>query len=268
MPLFSPVQALTRNDLVSLAQRTRQEVLQLRPELAGRVGAKFDLDDTLFSTGFRTVAAFVEFITAQTEVIGLSHVVELERQARELADRFQVPYKAMDLWDRLMGSSHPGLQGDWLMAWRSAFFTERLLPHERLYPGTLKLVRSLGEHMPVGYVTGRHQACAGEEFPQGMKQGTLDALESWDFPFGETAFKPLFRMADSDFKAAHFRSCVLDPLALVPAVYLDNEPGLAAIHHLVMEEAGLPHVSVWISTVCLDPSVLIHPKVRVLQLFP
>lgn len=266
--LFNPGQVVNRPAaVVERVQRLVEEARDKLSQSGPKLGMMVDVDDTVFYTGFRTAALFEQFLQHRTPDADVK--AELVRQVRGKLRQRAIPYLAGEL---LTGAVNGQEVSDWVTYWRNGFFTNEFLHQEEPYPVVADLLYLLGgRQIPVGYLTGRHQPSRldpGEQFPDGMVEGTLSNLWRHGLPHGPVVFKPLFRHVDRDYKSSFFRRCLeLDNPGLIPVAYMDNEPGITNLHDELMDELGLPHVSIWFHSVhapCKEP-VQLRPRVVVLK---
>lgn len=239
---------------------------KLDPNQRERLGFVTDVDDTAFITAFRTASLFEHFIHSAEVPEGLSRDQMVSR-VRDLARKGQVPYSVRRLLDEFPDE----LGQAWFNYWYGHFFSNEALVAEVPQVQIKNLLQLLVRRgLPVGYLTGRHRPGQSKgRFPAGMVEGTLHNLWKHDFPHGPVTFKPAFEVPDLKYKCDHF-GCCLDPDAggLIPVGYVDNEPEIVNLHDALLEEMGIPHLSIWLDTVHapLKEDLTLRPGVAVLKL--
>lgn len=266
--LFDPSQVLGSPWALigRLHQAVQQAASLLESQHHPRLGLVCDLDDTAFNTAFRTARLFQTFIASVEPLEGMT-AEELSQEVWELAAGGNMPYSVSSLLD---GKLPPAVSAAWFQFWRNHFFTNQAVKSD-LPQGVIRSLLQLAvrKGLSVGYLTGRHlPGRDADPFPAGMVEGTLHTLWKYDFPHGSVVFKPNFRLADVDFKGAHFVGCLGEEAqGTISVGYMDNEPGMVNLHDQVMSRLNLPHVSVWVQTVHapLKEDLLLAPNVLVLK---
>lgn len=235
------------------------------PKQQERLGFVTDVDDTAFITAFRTASLFERFVRSAEAPEGLSR----EQVARvwDLARKAQVPYSVR----RLLDGFPDELGQAWFNYWYEHFFSNEALAAEIPQVQIKSLLQLLVRRgLPVGYLTGRHLPVQSSgRFPAGMMEGTLHSLWRHDFPHGPVTFKPAFEVPDLEYKRDHFAYCLdQDAGGLIPVGYVDNEPEIVNLHDALLEEMGIPHLSIWLDTVHapLKEDLTLRPGVAVLRL--
>lgn len=270
--MYNPGQVVGR--VSSLADRVDKVVKEAWPKVPNgqefKLGLMTDLDETLFDTGPRTAAVFEQFMRQS----GLESAVQEEmiRRVWAKARRRDMPYLAKDL----LGGTVEGVDADaWVSAWREGFFTNRFLRYDEVNRTVADLLHLLqAKHTPVSYITGRHRpawwwpSLDPALFPEGMVDGTLSHLWRCNLPHGPVVFKNTFGDKDVNYKGGVFSGCLnAETSGLIPAAYVDNEPGLVNLHDEIMDRLGIPHLSIWFNSVHAPTPepVQLRPQVLVLQ---
>lgn len=186
------------------------ERLKTRPAGARRPIAVYDLDSTLFCTGPRNLAiarAFSEF----------------RHQLRPFVDQLEAHRMGWNVMGDLqeLGFTDKAILTELRHFWRATFFTDHFVKMDSVYPGAVELVKAVREAGCLTYyLTGRDDP--------GMRQGTLQALESAGFPMPAEdvilRLKPTWEEEDMAFKAQVFQE--LHDLGEVVLAF-ENEPANA-----------------------------------------
>lgn len=169
--------------MTQAAQASQAQVLNGLIERARGSWVLLDLDDTLFSTARRHLRILREFAA-------VSGRQELERiGAEDLRYSIQDTLKDAGLHD-------PEFHGRLRAFWFARFFKNEYLGEDHPLPGAPAYCRALVEAgAKLAYVTGRDE---------GMREGTLEALERHGFPEPgrsvKLILKPSFDAPDLAFK--------------------------------------------------------------------
>ncbi len=183
------------------------EQLKTRPAGARRPIAVYDLDSTLFCTGPRNLAIARAFS-------------EYRHQLRPFVDQLEAHRMGWNVMADLkeLGFTDQAILTELRHFWRATFFTDHFVKMDSVYPGAVELVNAVRK---VGcltyYLTGRDDP--------GMRQGTLQALESGGFPLPAEdvilRLKPTWEEDDLAFKIQLFDE--LRHLGEVVLIF-ENEP--------------------------------------------
>lgn len=223
-----------------------------------------DLDDTVYQTR-RTAVIMQAFIRVMfsTEYPQFAHFLA---EAERIFEDGRAGYFARDNWELVTGDEGKRYADRWFTFWRSRFFSPEAVQFDRVDRGVTVFLWRVKQFANVGYVTGRHQAEEGGEFPAGLEAATRTKLAQDNLPCDRLVCKPRFDMSDTCFKQDWFDGeLIRNPQGLIG--YADNEPAYVLAHHERALEAGLPHaVSLYVQTICSKP-IDLPPGVRVLHSF-
>ena len=212
----------------------------LKTAKRGTVGV-FDLDGCLFDTRTRQVAIVREFASHYDVYdlfdIGEDHFVDwsLSHTLALLGLRKQ----------RIEELEEPLFQ-----FWSPRFFDGSYARFDAVMPGSSTFVRACATRgMNIVYLTGRHHE---------MREGTLDALKAYGFPYDESnailITKPELSMEDTAYK----KQAIEEIRKLgTPALFVDNEPSNVNI----FDESCPNATTVFIETDHSPRKVRPHPHI-------
>lgn len=189
----------------------------------------FDLDSTLFCVSPRTQAIlrqlgdepdFKSQYETAAEVLRTIEVLPTEWGIRALLQRYQ-PTGPLEMFHSVRDF------------WRKHFFSSGYLDRDLVYPSADEYVRHLHEYgAEIFYLTGRPDAT--------MREGTLRALEKWNFPLADANTHLLMKPNEAEADE-HFKTTVLK--TLVPRFdhcwFFENEPVI--IHEV---RAAVPQLKI------------------------
>lgn len=202
--------------LVAVSHASGENVLE---DILARAGAErregnlpvsvFDLDGTLFRTGFRSKQIFIEYATEHGDSVLLSKVSAMD----PVTIKYQVRKSLIeaDITDSTLLKAM-------LDSWRLKFFSGAYLQYDEHIPGSVKFVNALHDSGAlIIYLTGRDAP--------GTLVGTTAALLQHDFPIGtgrtELIMKPEPYMKTHLFKKQTLS--YIEERGTVIAIF-ENEP--------------------------------------------
>jgi hypothetical protein len=202
--------------LLIMGDVSAETVLETILERAGNVRregnlpvAVFDLDGTLFRTGFRSKQIFLEYANEQDDSI-LAHKVKT-------IDPVTVQYRVRNT---LVGSgiTDSTVLKSMIDSWRMKFFSDDYLKYDEPIPGSVRFVNALHDSGAlIIYLTGRDAP--------GMLLGTVSSLKQYGFPIGiaKTELIMKSRRYEKTIPYKEQTIAYIEQLGRVIAVF-ENEP--------------------------------------------
>jgi hypothetical protein len=171
----------------------------------------FDLDGTLFHTGFRSKRIFVEYAEEKGDTALARMINSLDPAKMKYVVRTSLAES---------GIRDSTVLKEMIDDWRDKFFTDRYLTYDEHLPGSIRFVNALHDSGAlIIYLTGR-------DAPD-MLLGTVSSLKQHGFPIGiaktELIMKPERYLKTFPFKERAIS--YIEQLGTVIAVF-DNEPAM------------------------------------------
>jgi hypothetical protein len=189
----------------------------------------FDLDGTLFYTGYRTKQIFLEFAREKGDS-------ELVKKVESM-DVYKMKYRVRESLKEA-GIEDSILQKEILDAWRLKFFKSDYLKYDKPIPGSVEFVNELSDScVLIIYLTGRDAP--------GTLIGTVSSLQNSGFPMG-TIRTELIMKKEPYAKSTPFKKkslLYIEKLGTVVAAF-ENEPANINLFYETFPDA----ISVFLET--------------------